>query len=127
MSDDNKQLKAQEPWIGARGRIAVIIPSTNIGVEYDCQHLIPPGVSWHFCRFYIEQPDLSSDDMFMSFIEAIRHTIPDALRDAMTCEPSQIMMGMSAETFWGGLEGNTEFTERLRDVVGPEIGITTGA
>ncbi|MBT4673021.1 MAG: Asp/Glu racemase, partial [Rhodospirillaceae bacterium] len=113
MSDDNKQLKAQEPWIGARGRIAVIIPSTNIGVEYDCQHLIPPGVSWHFCRFYIEQPDLSSDDMFMSFIEAIRHTIPDALRDAMTCEPSQIMMGMSAETFWGGLEGNTEFTERL--------------
>jgi len=121
------ELKAQEPWIGSRGRIAVIIPSTNIGVEYDCQRLIPPGVSWHFCRFFIEQPDLSSDDMFMAFIEAIRHTIPDALRDAMTCEPSQIMMGMSAETFWGGLEGNAEFTERLRDVVGQEIGITTGA
>jgi maleate isomerase len=127
MSDDDKQLKAQEPWIGSRGRIAVIIPSTNIGVEYDCQKMIPPGVSWHFCRFFIEQPDLSSDDMFMTFIEAIRHTIPDALRDAMTCEPSQIMMGMSAETFWGGLEGNTEFTERLRDVVGQQIGITTGA
>lgn len=127
MNDASRQLKAQEPWIGSRGRIAVIIPSTNIGVEYDCQNLIPSGISWHFCRFFIEQPDLSSDDMFMSFIEAIRHTIPDALRDAMTCEPSQIMMGMSAETFWGGLEGNQEFTEQLREVVGQEIGITTGA
>ena len=45
----------------------------------------------------------------------------------MTCEPSQIMMGMSAETFWGGLEGNAEFTARLRDVCGDEIGICTGA
>ena len=36
-----KLTKAQEPWIGARGRIGVIIPSTNIGVEYDCQRIIP--------------------------------------------------------------------------------------
>ncbi|MDE0539542.1 MAG: arylmalonate decarboxylase [Rhodospirillales bacterium] len=120
-------MKPQEPWIGSRGRIAVILPSTNISVEYDCQQLAPPGVTWHFCRFFVEQPDLSSDDMFMAFIDAIRHTIPHAMRDAMTCEPSHIMMGMSAETFWGGLEGNAEFTARLRDVCGDEIGITTGA
>ncbi len=120
-------MKPQEPWIGSRGRIAVIIPSTNIGVEYDCQQLAPPGVTWHFCRFFVEQPDLSSDDMFMAFIDAIRHTIPHAMRDAMTCEPSHIMMGMSAETFWGGLEGNAEFTAGLREVCGGEIGITTGA
>ena len=44
--------KAQEPWIGPRGRIGVIIPSTNIGVEYDCQRIIPPGVTWHFARFF---------------------------------------------------------------------------
>ena len=65
--------------------------------------------------------------MFLAFIEAIRDTIPHAMRDAMTCEPSLIMMCMSAETFWGGLEGNAEFTDRLREVVGDEIGIATGA
>jgi maleate isomerase len=37
------------------------------------------------------------------------------------------MMGMSAETFWGGLEGNAEFEMRLRDVIGPRIGLTSGA
>ena len=109
-----RQAKAQEPWIGSRGRIGVIIPSTNIGVEYDCQRIIPPGVPWHFARFFVEQPDLSSDNLFLAFIDAIRKTIPDAVRDIITCEPSYIMMGMSAETFWGGLEGNAEFEARLR-------------
>jgi maleate isomerase len=127
MNEAVKMLKPQEPWIGSRGRIGVIIPSTNIGVEYDCQRIIPPGVTWHFARFFVEQPDLSSDDMFLAFIEAIRETIPYSMRDIMTCEPSYIMMGMSAETFWGGLEGNVEFEARLRDVIGPDIGLTSGA
>lgn len=120
-------LKPQEPWIGARGRIGVIIPSTNIGVEYDCQRILPAGVTWHFARFFVSQPDLSSDNMFLAFIDAIRETIPHAMRDIMTCEPNYIMMGMSAETFWGGLEGNAEFEVRLRDIVGPDIGVTSGA
>jgi len=127
MTEPQKQLKAQAPWIGARGRIGVIIPSTNIGVEYDCQRIIPPGVTWHFARFFVEQPDLSSDNMFLAFIDAIRKTIPDAMRDIMTCEPDYIMMGMSAETFWGGLEGNVEFEARLRDSIGPSMGLTSGA
>ncbi|MGE3245237.1 MAG: hypothetical protein AB7F96_12950 [Beijerinckiaceae bacterium] len=122
-----KLTKAQAPWIGKRARIGVIIPSTNIGVEYDCQRLIPPGVTWHFSRFWVGQPDLSSDNMFLAFIDEIRKTIPDAMRNVMTCEPSYIMMGMSAETFWGGLEGNQEFEARLRDMIGPEIGLTSGA
>ena len=127
MDQSVKPTKAQEPWIGSRGRIGVIIPSTNIGVEYDCQRIIPPGVTWHFGRFFVEQPDLSSDDMFLAFIEAIRKTIPDAIRDIMTCEPTYIMMGMSAETFWGGLEGNAEFEARLRQDIGPDMGLTSGA
>jgi maleate isomerase len=127
MSEQQVLTKPQEPWVGSRARIGVIIPSTNIGVEYDCQRLIPEGVTWHFARFFIEQTNLSSDDMFLSFLDAIRHTIPDAMRDIMTCEPSYIMMGMSAETFWGGLEGNAEFTQRLREQIGPDMGLTTGA
>ena len=122
-----KLTRAQDPWIGIRARIGVIIPSTNIGVEYDCQQLVPPGVSWHFGRFFVAQPDLSSDNMFLAFIDEIRKTIPDAMRDILTCEPSYIMMGMSAETFWGGLEGNKEFEDRLREMIGPNMGLTSGA
>ena len=125
--DLSRPRKAQEPWIGSRGRIGVVLPSTNIAVEHDCQRLMPPGVTWHFARFFVGQPDLSSDNMFLAFIDEIRKTIPDAVRDIMTCEPSYIMMGMSAETFWGGLEGNAEFEARLREDLGPAIGLTSGA
>src|SRR5437588_6437279 len=123
MDQPVRSAKAQEPWIGLRGRIGVIIPSTNIGVEYDCQQIIPPGVTWHFGRFFVEQPDLSSDEKFLAFIEAIRKTIPYAIRDIMTSEPTYIMMGISAETFWGGLDGNADFEARLRETIGPEMGL----
>ncbi|NQU72904.1 MAG: Asp/Glu racemase [Rhodospirillales bacterium] len=119
--------KPQEPWIGKRGRIGVIIPSTNTGVEYDCLRLVPQGVTWHFSRFWVEYTNLSSDDAFMDFVHAIRDTIPGSLRDIMTAEVDYIMMGMSAETFWGGVDGNDEFVERLREQIGPDMGVTTGA
>jgi maleate isomerase len=43
----------------------------------------------------------------------------------MTCLPDYLVMGMSAETFWGGLKGNEEFTKRIEDMSG--LRITTGA
>ncbi len=120
-------LKPQDPWIGSRGRIGVIIPSTNIGVEYDCQRFIPAGVSWHFARFFIAQKDLSSDDAFLALIEGLRETVPLALRDILTAEVDHVMMGMSAETFWGGQAGNDAFVARLREQMDDTIGLTTGA
>jgi len=127
MSEEVTLTKPQDPWIGARGRIGVVIPSTNIGVEYDCQRFIPEGISWHFARFFIEHKDLTSDNAFLAFIEAIRLTIPGAMRDIMTAEPTNSMMGMSAETFWGGLSGNDEFSARLREHMPDEMSLTTGA
>jgi maleate isomerase len=127
MSTEVQLPKPQDPWIGKRGRIGVVIPSTNIGVEYDCQRFIPEGVSWHTSRFFVELPDLTSDNAFLAFIEAIRETIPGAMRDVMTAEVDHVMMGISAETFWGGQKGNAEFSARLHDVIGHEIGLTTGA
>ena len=117
----------QDNYIGHRAKIGVVVPSTNTSVEYDCQRFLPRGVSWHTTRFYIEHTDLSDDDNFIRFLELLRETIGDSIQSLMTCKPDHVMMGMSAETFWGGLEGNEEFTGRLREVIGPDIGLTSGA
>ena len=61
----------------------------------------------------------------MDFIETIRPTIPLAMRDILTAEVDYIMMGLLAETFWGGLEGNAEFVAYLREVMRPDMGLTT--
>ena len=116
----------QETWIGARGRIGVVIPATNTAVEYDCQQIRLSGVSWHFGRFPVALPDLSSDDAFLKFLEAIRPHIGTAVDDLMTAEMTHIMMGMSAETFWGGIKGNAEFLDSLAERIGT-LKLTTGA
>lgn len=117
----------EERWIGERARIGIAIPSTNIAVEYDCQRIIPEGVTWHFGRFYIEVRDLSDNETFLKFVEAIQDTIPLSMRDLVTAEITYAMMGMSAETFWGGKAGNDAFQQRIREIIGPDVGLTTGA
>ena len=117
----------EERWIGERARIGIAIPSTNIAVEYDCQRIIPEGVTWHFGRVYIEVRDLSDNETFLKFVEAIQDTIPLSMRDLVTAEITYAMMGMSAETFWGGKAGNDAFQQRIREIIGPDMGLTTGA
>jgi len=113
-------------YVGHRAKIGVVIPATNISVEYDCQQFLPRGVSWHYGRFFIDHPNLSSDENFVTFLELLRKTVPNAVRDVMQCKPDHIMMGMSAETFWGGVEGNDGFVDHIQELCG-DLGLTTGA
>ena len=117
----------QDNYIGHRAKIGVVVPSTNTSVEYDCQQFIVRGVSWHTTRFYIEHADLSDDKNFLHFLDLLRQTIGDSIKSLMTCKPDHVMMGMSAETFWGGIEGNDGFVDRIQEMVGHDTGLTTGA
>lgn len=122
-------MAGMQNYIGHRAKIGVIIPSTNTAVEYDLQKLAAAGlrgVTWHPGRFYVEHQDLSDDDNFLHFLDLIRQTIPLSVRDVMTCNPTHVMMGMSAETFWGGIEGNEAFIQRVQDQIG-DLGLTMGA
>ena len=124
---DQKTDGHQDNYIGHRGKLGVIIPSTNTAVEYDCQRFIPRGVTWHFSRFMIDHPDLSDDENFMKFLDHLRQTIGSSIESLMTCKPDHVMMGMSAETFWGGIKGNDGFVDRIQEAVGEDTGLTTGA
>ena len=44
-------------------------------------------------------------------MDAIRGTIMQAVDSVMTCEPDYLIMGMSSETFWDGLEGSKRLLE----------------
>jgi len=112
--------------VGYRAKVGVIVPSTNTVVEHDLNAMPLPGVTFHASRFLVEAPDLSSDDAFLYFLGKIRETIPGSVSDLMTCEPDHILMGMSAETFWGGKEGNAAFEAGIREIAG-DLGITSGA
>lgn len=105
--------------------MGLIVPSTNVIAETDMWRSAPPGVTFHTGRLWVSNPDLSSNDAFLAFLDQIRDAMVSAVRDVVTCEPDFMVMGMSSETFWGGAEGNEAFTQRLRELSGVEV--TTGA
>jgi maleate isomerase len=111
--------------VGYRSKFATIVPSTNTVVEHDFNAVAPRGVTFHAGRMYIADARLGSNEDFEALLEQIRASIDVAIRDVLTCQPDYMVMGMSAETFWGGVEGNERFERRVGELSG--LGVTTGA
>jgi maleate isomerase len=111
--------------LGWRKKFGVIAPSTNTIVEPDFNDMRVPGVTSHTGRIHIRNQDLSSDANFLGLLDQIREEIGHAIARVMTAEPDYMVMGMSAETFWDGLEGNRKFVGRVRELSGLQV--ATGA
>ncbi|MGW0432074.1 maleate cis-trans isomerase family protein [Micromonospora sp. NPDC003197] len=111
--------------LGWRRKFGVIAPSTNTIVEPDFYRMTVPGVTAHFSRIHIRNQDLSSDSNFENLLTQIRGEIGAACERVLTCEPDYMVMGMSAETFWGGVEGNRQFVAQIKAATGLEV--ATGA
>lgn len=111
--------------LGWRRKFGVIAPSTNTIVEPDFYRMTVSGVTAHFGRIHIRDQNMAGDEGMQRLLEQIREEIGAACERVMTCEPDYMVMGMSAETFWGGVEGNRRFVRQIKDLTGLEV--ATGA
>ncbi len=103
-----------------RVRIGVIIPSTNTSVEADYNELAPAGVSFHIARVFINNA-IDSDDKANATLQQIRDGSARAVHDVMTCGPDHLILGMSSETFVGGLEGSRALAKKMQEQSGLEV------
>ncbi|TDE39256.1 arylmalonate decarboxylase [Actinomadura sp. 6K520] len=111
--------------LGWRRKFGVIAPSTNTIVEPDFHRMSVPGVTSHFSRIHIRDQDMAGDEGMERLLAQIRDEIGAACERVLTCEPDYMVMGMSAETFWGGIEGNRQFVEQINAITG--LRVATGA
>ncbi|MEU8804390.1 arylmalonate decarboxylase [Spirillospora sp. NPDC048819] len=111
--------------LGWRRKFGVIAPSTNTIVEPDFYRMGVPGVTSHFSRIHIRDQNMDGDAGMERLLEQIRDEIGAACERVLTCEPDYMVMGMSAETFWGGVEGNKEFVRQIHGITGLQV--ATGA
>ncbi len=111
--------------VGRRAIFGVIVPSTNTVVEHDYWRAGIADVGFRAGSMHIPDPTMGDDTRFTALLGQIRAAIDTAVRDALTAEPDRMVMGMSAETFWGGVAGNADFERRLRERTG--LPVTTGA
>ena len=54
-------------------------------------------------------------------MENIRRSMMDTVDRIMTCEPDYLIMGMSSETFWDGLEGSQILQRRVEERSGVKV------
>lgn len=111
--------------LGWRKLLGVIAPSTNTVVQPDMERMRPEGVTNHFSRIYVEDPLALSNEDFIAGTTAIAENTLDAVRSVMTCKPDYLVLGMSAITFYGGVEGSAKWKKQVEDLAG--IGASTGA
>ncbi|MEO9490258.1 MAG: hypothetical protein ABJG26_01410, partial [Marinomonas sp.] len=110
---------------GYRSLMGVIGPSTNTVVQPDMERMRPKGVTNHYSRIFVTDPVALSDEDFLAGTQAISENTMEAVRSVMTCKPDHVVMGMSAITFYGGIEGMLSFKAQVEEVAG--VGATTGA
>jgi maleate isomerase len=113
--------------LGWRRKFGVIAPSTNTSVQPEFDAMRPPGVTNHFGRISIPNMKLANDADFSALMDAIRGTIMDCVDSVMSCEPDYLVMGMSAETFWDGLEGSVELEKRIEARAGVKVAMGSDA
>jgi len=111
--------------LGWRMKFGVIAPSTNTVVQPEFDMMRPPGVTNHFARIHIPNDPIASDADFERLIENVRRELLAAVDRVMTCEPGHLIMGMSSETFWDGLDGSERLKERIEARAG--VAVTTGS
>lgn len=110
---------------GYRACLGVIAPSTNTSVQPDMERMRPAGVTNHFSRIFVEDPVALSNEDFIAGTTKIAESTMDAVRSVMTLRPEYLVLGMSAITFYGGVEGSVKFKAEVEEVAG--VGASTGA
>lgn len=111
--------------LGYRRKFGVLGPSTNTVVQPDYDGMRPHGVTNHYSRIHTPNAQAVSNETFMAGTRVIADNVIQAVDSVMTCNPDYLVMGMSAITFYGGVEGAAAFERRLADHAG--IGVSIGA
>src|ERR1700730_2187795 len=87
----------------------------------------PIGVTNHFSRIVIADNPVHDDDDFNLLMDDIRAAMMSAVDAVTTCSPDYIVMGMSAETFWDGLDGAKILEQRVKERSGRDVAMGSDA
>jgi maleate isomerase len=113
--------------LGYRKKFAVIAPSTNTSVQPEFDAMRPRGVTNHFGRIFIPDNPIRNDADFEKLMQDIRAEMMNAIDRVITCQPDYLVMGMSSETFWDGLDGSRKLQERVEQRAGVKVAMGSDA
>jgi maleate isomerase len=113
--------------LGWRQKFGVLIPSTNTSVQPEFDAMSPPGVTNHTSRIRIPNMPLNNDEDFSRLIALIDAAQDEAVESIMSCEPDRLVLGISAETFWDGLQASRALRAKLEAMTGLPVSMGSDA
>jgi maleate isomerase len=111
--------------LGSRGKFGVLAPSTNTSVQPEFDAMRPWGITHHHSRLVIPDSRVRDDASFMAMMDHIRGALFPALESVLTCDPDYVVLGMSSETFWDGIEGSKKLQRKLEKIA--QRGVAMGS
>ena len=110
---------------GWRGRIGIIIPSSNTTCEPELQAMAPDGVSVHAARVF--NPEVKSEAEKEAAILQMNKEIERAAREVASVEPAVIVYGCTTGSFLRGPGSDQEVEEKITSATGIQALTTTTA
>jgi maleate isomerase len=107
--------------LGWRRTFGVLVPSTNTAVQPEFDEMRPAGVTNHISRIRIPNMPLASSADFDRLIGLILAAQDEAVESVMSCEPDHVVLGISAETFWNGLQASRDLKAHLAKLTGRPV------
>jgi maleate isomerase len=113
--------------LGYRKKFGVLIPSTNTSVQPEFDEMRPRGVTNHISRIVIPDDPCESDADFSRVMDLIAGAQMAAVDAVMTCRPDHMVLGISSETFWNGLDASRRMREEIASRSGLAVSMASEA
>lgn len=113
--------------LGYRKKFAVVIPSTNTSVQPEFDDMRPAGVTNHIGRILLPDDPCESDEDFARVMDHIQRAQMAAIDSVMTCRPDHMVLGISSETFWNGLDASRGMKEEIMARTGLGVSMASEA
>lgn len=107
-------METERDLLGHRGKIGIVVPSTNTVVQPEMEAMRPAGVTNHVGRMAIPNMALGSDADFERLMALLAAAEGAAVEGVMSCAPDHLVLGLSAETFWNGIDAARAAVDALR-------------
>ncbi len=101
-----------------RVRTGLLVPSSNTVMEVDLYRTLPPNITVHAARMYLEETTREAE------MEMIEKFAPRAAELLSTAKPHFIIFGCTSAGSLGGPEYDKEICSRLSKITGvPTVGV----
>lgn len=112
---------------GYRKVFGIPTPSVNTVVQLEYEALRPAGCANHCEGMRVPDGRPTNPDEGQRFLAMIDAALEDSVERIKTCQPDHIVLGMSAESIWGGGLGAASTIERRIKAIVGDIPVTQAA